>query len=544
MWGSRGNSAAAPPLKLPPHTIAIGIDTRVLYEMVGRSIPKALRPYICPSCARSVKLQSRRYATAASPDIYDVVCVGGGPAGLSLLSALRMSNVPTFLEHWIDSILGSSKATSHLRLALIESQDLERARIWDLPPDQFSNRASSLTPSSLSFLSQIGAWPHIDTSRVQPYRHMRVWDGLSSTSRISFDALTSEPPIAYMTENQNLSRALITRLDDLSTVSLFDKTSVADIHLGPPPSFPAKSPSSLDLSSYPHVTLSSNHTVAARLLVGADGLNSPVRTFAGIRARGWDYDRHGVVATLKLPPGTGHSSENPQGVTAYQRFLPSGPIAFLALPGDYVTLVWTTTPAQAMRLKALSTEDFVAMVNAAFRLDVVDLNYMFTLDSGQVGELEWRESVQPSIQAQVDGERPQRVASVQEGSIATFPLRLRHASTYTTNRVALIGDAAHIIHPLAGQGLNMGLADSRSLASAIEYAVLHGADIGNEMGCLDKYNGEMWMSNNRMLGAVDKLHWLYSVKSWPVVGLRGLGLRTVDALGPVKGWFMRQAGAL
>lgn len=384
----------------------------------------------------------------------------------------------------------------------------------------------------------------MDTSRIQPYRHMRVWDGLSSKSRISFDALTSEPPIANMTENQNLTRALVTRLDELSTISVLDKTSVAGIDLGPASSIPATSPTSVDLSSYPHVTLSSNHTIAARLLVGADGLNSPVRTFAGIPTRGWDYDRHGVVATLKLPPGTGHSSGNPQGVTAYQRFLPSGPIAFLALPGDCGTLVWTTTPAQAMRLKALSTEDFVAMVNAAFRLDVVDLNYMFTLDSGQAGELEWRESVQPSNEAEVDGGTPQRVASVQEGSIASFPLRLRHASTYTINRVALIGDAAHTIHPLAGQGLNMGLADSRSLASAVEDAVLHGADLGNEIGCLDRYNAEMWMSNNRMLGAVDKLHWLYSAQSGPVVGLRGLGLRTVDALGPVKGWFMRQAGAL
>ncbi|KAF6230016.1 hypothetical protein HO133_004354 [Letharia lupina] len=495
--------------------------------MIGRGFPKAPRSYICPSCSRSFKLQSRRHATAASPDVYDVVCVGGGPAGLSLLTALR-----------------SSKATSHLRLALIESQDLERARTWNLPPDQFSYRTSSLTPSSLSFLSQIGAWPNVDTSRVQPYRHMRVWDGLSSNSRISFDALTSEPPIASMTENQNLSRALITSLDDLPIISLFDKTSVADIHLGPPLSFPAESPTSLDLSSYPHVTLSSNHTIAARLLVGADGVNSPVRTFAGISTRGWDYDRHGVVATLKLPPGTGHSRENPQRVTAYQRFLPSGPIAFLALPGDYATLVWTTTPPQATRLKALSTEDFVAMVNAAFRLDVVDLNYMFTLDSGQVDELEWRESVHPGNKADLGGETPQHIASVQEGSIASFPLRLRHASTYTTNRVALIGDAAHTIHPLAGQGLNMGLADSRSLASAVEHAVLHGADIGNEIACLDRYNEEMWMSNNRMLGAVDKLHWLYSATSGPVVGLRGLGLRTVDALGPVKGWFMRQAGAL
>lgn len=371
---------------------------------------------------------------------------------------------------------------------------------------------------------------------------MRVWDGLSSNSLISFDGQQPSPSIAYMTENQNLIRALTARLDALPDISLFDKTTVADISLGPPKSSLPVPSTSLNLSSYPHITLSTNHTIAARLLVGADGLKSPVRTFAGIPTRGWDYDRHGVVATLELAPGHGHDAETFQNATAYQRFLPSGPIAFLNLPGDYATLVWTTTPAQAARLKALSTADFVAMVNAAFRLETADLDYMFTLESGQVRELEWRESVSASNRAEESGEVPQRVVSAQEGSIASFPLRLRHASTYTTHRIALLGDAAHTIHPLAGQGLNMGLADSRSLASAIEDAVAHGSDIGSEIGCLNRYNGERWMANNRMLGIVDKLHWLYSFKSGPVVGLRGMGLRAVDSLGPVKEWFMRQAG--
>ena len=186
------------------------------------------------------------------------------------------------------------------------------------------------------------------------------------------------------------------------------------------------------------------------------------------------------------------------------------------------------------------------MVNAAFRLSVVDLDYLFTLSSGQLSELQWRESVSPTTSAEANGDIPASVTSVQESSIASFPLRLRHASSYTTHRTALIGDAAHTIHPLAGQGLNMGLADSKSLTSAIEYGVTHGADIGSEMNCLDKYNSDMWMRNNRLLGAVDKLHWLYSVKSGPVVPFRGVGLRAVDALGEVglKGWFMRQAGAL
>ena len=370
---------------------------------------------------------------------------------------------------------------------------------------------------------------------------MRVWDGLSPNSRISFDSPASADPIAYMTENQNLTTGLMRRLDELPDVSLFDKTSVEKISLGPPSS---SDPTSLDLSSYPHVALSSKHTIAARLLIGADGINSPVRTFAGIQTRGWDYDRHGVVATLKLATGNGYNQDPQQKKTAYQRFLPTGPVALLALPGDYATLVWTATPAQAARLKSLGPADFIAMVNAAFRLEVVDLDYMFTVPSGQLDELSWRESISPSTAAQEKGEIPSRITSVQEGSIASFPLRLRQSKTYTTDRTALIGDAAHTIHPLAGQGLNMGLGDSRSLASSIEYAVKHGGDIGNEMTCLDQYNSDMWMSNNRMLGAVDKLHWLYSMRNGPVVGLRGLGLRAVNGLEPLKGWFMRQAGGL
>ncbi|KAL9014602.1 MAG: hypothetical protein Q9173_000747 [Seirophora scorigena] len=451
------------------------------------------------------------------PDIYDVVCIGGGPAGLTLLTALR-----------------SSPATSNLKLALIESQDLNQARAWELPPDSFSNRASSLTPSSVSFLSHIGVWPHVDAVRVQPYHHMRVWDGLDSSSAISFSS--SSPPIATMTENPNLQRALLKRLDQLPPFSIFDSAKVAAIEDGP-----SKSPEEvLDLSSYPSITLSSGRKIMARLLVGADGLNSPVRTYAGIPTRGWDYERHGVVATLRLMNGAHH--RNSRGVAvAYQRFLPSGPIALLAMPGSYTTLVWSTTPEKAAKLKSLASEDFVAMVNAAFRLGNVDLEYMSRLDSGHGEELAWRSSVTGVKENEI--QIPRMAQSVQDGSVASFPLRYRQADSYISSRVALVGDAAHTVHPLAGQGLNMGLADVQCLADTIEYTTKHGGDIGEEM-YLDRYNGEMWMQNNRMLGVTDKLHKLYGVGWGPLVGIRGLGLKMVDQMGPVKGWLMRQAGGM
>lgn len=339
-----------------------------------------------------------------------------------------------------------------------------------------------------------------------------------------------------MTENPNLQRALLQRLDQLPPFSTFDSTKVALIEDGPSP-LPEDS---LDLSSFPCLTMSSGKKIFARLIVGADGLNSPVRTYAGIPTRGWDYERHGVVATVKYSERI-KDNEDKNAVIAYQRFLPSGPIALLAMPGEYATLVWTTTPDEAAKLKALAQKDLVAMVNAAFRLDNVDLEYMSGLNDGITEELTWRLGV---IGVKEDEARiPRLVESVQEGSVASFPLRYRQADSYISSRVALIGDAAHTVHPLAGQGLNMGLADVQSLANTIEYVVKHGGDIGDEM-YLDRYNNEMWMQNNRMLGVTDKLHKLYGVGSGPIVGLRSLGLKMVDRLGPVKGWLMKQAGGV
>ena len=448
------------------------------------------------------------------------------------MSALCRISGPSFWQSALTlvSLPGANPVTSHLRVALVEAQDLAKARSWKMPPDRFSNRCSSLTPSSALFLDQIGAWRHLERDRVQAYQEMQVWDGVTG-ARIEFDWAPGADPaagttIAYMNENLNLTSGLLKRLEELGGVSMFGNAKVENISYG-------EETEEVDLREWPVVHLSGGKQLSARLLVGADGANSPVRSFAGIEARGWDYNRHGVVATVELE-GEGWGGDYTK--IAYQRFLPTGPVAMLPLPGNYSTLVWSTTPGNASLLKSLSAKDFTAMVNAAFRLSPADLVYMHKQESGQAEEYSWRLEHTPFDYRAV----PQTVTSVQDGTIASFPLKLRHADTYIGERVALVGDAAHTIHPLAGQGLNQGQGDVQSLAKTIEYAVSHGQDIGVTMS-LEPYVSERYAANHLLLGVCDKLHKLYSVGSGPLVPLRSVGLSAVNALGPLKTFFMNQA---
>ncbi|KAF5383600.1 hypothetical protein D9615_003491 [Tricholomella constricta] len=504
--------------------------------------------------ARSVRaiLSSRAFSTAHSEphEECDVVIVGGGPAGLTLASALGSSRI----------------ARQKVRVTLVEGGDLSKVRHWSPPPGTYSNRVVSLTNTSQSFLKAIGAWSHVDTHRTVPVEEMQVWDGVSD-ARITFSAseIGLEKPhegMARLTEILNLQRGLLRHLEELPDVQLIEKTKVKSILRD-----------AEEQGGWPLVHLDNGRVLRARLLIGADGFNSPVRSYAQIPSFGWSYDTQGIVATMVHPPRGAFQGPN---TTAYQRFLPTGPIAFLPLSPTVSSLVWSTRPHIASALTASDPAVLASMINAAFRLPELSLRYLYNriieaqahgtpLTHSEVQqEILWREqshAIDPNsayasatiktiedagVPATDSESVPPLVTSLQPGTVATFPLRFNHTESYIGegqgSRTVLVGDAAHTVHPLAGQGLNMGLADAECLTRCIENALEHGGDVGSYTALLP-YAQERYLENHTLMGAIDKLHKLYTTTFEPVVWARSVGVEVLNEFDSVKAALMMMAGA-
>ena len=385
---------------------------------------------------------------------YDVVIVGGGMVGLTLACSL---------------------GGSALRVAVLEANPV----VTDWPADSIGLRVSAITHASRNVFNSVGAWQGMVDQRVTAYAEMHVWDA-AGDGEVHFDsAEAGEPSLGYIVENRVIQAALLQRAAEFENVALM---------------VPARWQQWHDEQDHVCIRLEDGRQLRTKLLVGADGARSPVRERAGIATKGWGYDQHAVMATVKTEQSHQH--------TCWQRFLPNGPLAFLPMHEHYSCVVWSTTPEQAAELVAMDEAQFMAQLGEAFEYRL-----------GRVVEVRDR---------------------------GQFPLRLQHTLDYVKQRIALVGDAAHAIHPLAGQGVNLGVLDAAALAETVLACHVKRRDIGL-LPNLRRY--ERWRKgqNVAMMLSMDGFKRLFGSPLEPLKLARNVGLNATNRLTPVKHLLMEYA---
>lgn len=384
----------------------------------------------------------------------DVVIVGAGMVGAALARLLLCND---------------------FSVAIVEKEGL----IGHRDPATHDLRVSAINPASERILSAAGAWERITQTRASPYLRMFVWDACSSR-RIEFDSADlGVSHLGTIVENNLVAYALHRQLDGAAGVRVVAGCAVEDLRLD------------RDRIS---LALAGGNIIRARLLIGADGARSWVRRQLGIRSRTRDFKQLGIVATV--------ATEGQHEETAWQRFLPTGPLAFLPLSDGRCSIVWSCRQERAEELAALDDDRFATELTGAFE---------------------------------------HRLGAVTEcGPRKTFSLRSSHAERYIGERAVLVGDAAHVVHPLAGQGVNLGFQDAAALAQVMTEARDRGRDIGGSL-TLRRY--ERWRKgeNLGMYHAMNGIERLFGAEHGAVALVRGMGLRVTDSIGPLKAAFALRA---
>ena len=386
---------------------------------------------------------------------FDVVIAGGGMVGMSLAIALASSNIHV-------AVIDKTILTSQLQ-------------------PSFDGRVSAISYGSKCILDGIGVWAGM-AAEAEPILDIRVSDG-NMPFFLHYDHHeVGENPLGYIVENRHTRTALQQVASALPTLTLLDNQSLESIER--------------DDGSVT-VRLKGGQALRCRLLVGADGKHSAIRSLAQIKAMEWHYRQTAIVCTI--------THEKPHNGLAQERFLPAGPFAVLPMRGNRSSLVW------------VEPEDRVSL-------------YL---------ELSEGELIQ-EIQERV-GDYLGKIQTASE--CFSYPLSLMHAKSYIGHRIALMGDAAHAMHPIAGQGVNLGFRDVGVLAELITERFHLGLDIGSS-DVLARYQQWRRFDNVTMLAVTDGLNRLFCINVLPVQLARGFGLWAVGKLPPLKKFLMRHAMGL
>lgn len=333
-------------------------------------------------------------------------------------------------------------------------------------------RVSAISMASVQLLENLGAWSEIENMRISPYRRLETWEYEECRTRFHAESLNMDQ-LGYIVENRLLQLGLWQQFSKYEKLHCFCPDSLVSVNLH---------------SQQHQLLLQSGQELEAKLIVGADGANSKVRDLAGIGVTAWDYRQDCMLINVE--------TEKPQQDITWQRFTPTGPRSFLPLNGHQGSLVWYDTPKRIRQL--------IAMKNDALRREIIS---HFPKELGDINVL-------------------------QAGS---FPLTRRHAQQYQKNRCVLVGDSAHTINPLAGQGVNLGFKDVKALLEVLDIKEWH------LESNLSQYERKRRADNLLMQSAMDLFYKTFSNNIMPIKFVRNAVLKCADNGGPIKRKMLKYA---